>query len=259
MFAMIMFHLSMTAFPKVVYDEDKITNWTNKIAEAIPVRNLNPGDNIRNIAGYLEPAPMSAQLVRVIQMAYDMTKDLLGTTEAALGEINPEEASGRAIIATVEQSQVPLENTKANMYEWIEDIGIILLDMMGTYYGYRPIVREIDGSRQVEWFDFSALKHIYLNARVDVGTTNIWSDQARKMALDNLFTSGAIDIIQYLERLDDSDIPDRRVIDDIKQTMTNKQFIQGMMEQYVQALPMDAEHSLQNSNRLILNSTSASS
>lgn len=245
MFAMMMFHLSMTAFPKAVYDADKITNWTNKIAEAIPVRNLNPGDNIRNIAGYLEPAPMSAQLVQVIQMAYDMTKDLLGTTEAALGEINPEQASGRAIIATVEQSQVPLENTKANMYGWIEDIGIILLDMMGTYYGLRPIVREIDGSRQVEWFDFSELKHIYLNIRVDVGTTNIWSDQARKMALDNLFVSGAIDIIQYLERLDDQDIPDRQgLIDELKQTMTDKQFIQGLMDQFVQALPMDIQAQL---------------
>ncbi|HHW90646.1 MAG TPA: hypothetical protein GX745_07090, partial [Clostridiales bacterium] len=226
MFAMIMFHLSMTAFPKAVYDTDKILNWTNKIAEAIPVRNLSPGDNIKNIAGYLEPAQMSPQIVQVIDMAYQMTKDLLGVTEAALGEINPEQASGRAIIATVEQSQVPLENTKANMYMWIEDIGIILLDMMGTYYGLRPIVRETDGTRQVEWFDFSTLKHIYLNIRVDVGTTNIWSDQARKMALDNLFVSGAIDIIQYLERLDDQDIPDRQgLIDELKQTMTDKQFI----------------------------------
>jgi hypothetical protein len=80
---------------------------------------------------------------------------------------------------------------------------------------------------------------------VDVGTTNIWSDQARKMALDNLFTSGAIDIIQYLERLDDSDIPDRQgLIDDIKSTMTDQQFIQGLTNQYVQALPMDIQAQL---------------
>jgi hypothetical protein len=245
MFAMMMFHLSMTAFPKAVYDADKINNWTNKIAEAIPVRNLNAGESIKNIAGYLEPAQMSPQLVQVIQMAYDMTKDLLGVNEAALGEINPEEASGRAILATVKQSTIPLENTKANMYEWIEDIGIILLDMMGTYYGYRPIVREQDGQRHVEWFDFSQLKNIYLNVRVDVGTTNIWSDQARKQALDNLFIAGKIDIIQYLERLDDSDIPDRQgLIDEIKQTMTDQQFIQGMIDQYVQALPMDVQAQL---------------
>ena len=245
MFAMIMFHLSMTAFPKAVYDADKIDRWTNKIAEAIPVRDLNPGDSIRNIAGYLEPAQMSPQIVQVIQMAYDMTKDLLGVNEAALGEINPENASGKAIIATVQQSTIPLENTKANMYEWIEDIGIILLDMMGTNYGLRPIVRDQDGQRSVQMFDFTALKDIHLNVRVDVGTTNIWSDQARKQALDNLFMQGKIELVQYLERLDDGDIPDRRgLIDDIKQSMTDQQFIQGMMGQFVQALPLEIQQQI---------------
>ena len=188
---------------------------------------------------------MSPQIVQVIQMAYDMTKDLLGVNEAALGEINPENASGKAIIATVQQSTIPLENTKANMYEWIEDIGIILLDMMGTYYGLRPIVRDQDGQRHVEWFDFAQLDSIYLNVRVDVGTTNIWSDQARKQALDNLFVSGNIDLIQYLERLDDSDIPDRQgLIDEIKQTMTDQQFIEGMMSRFVQTLPPEIQQQL---------------
>lgn len=245
MFAMIMFHLSMTAFPKAVYDADKITSWTNKIAEAIPVRDLNPGDNIRNIAGYLEPGQMSTQIVQVIQLAYDMTKDMLGVNEAVMGEINPEMASGKAILATIQQGVVPLENTKANMYEWIEDIGIILLDMMGTYYGLRPIVVEKDGERNVQMFDFNNLKNIWLNVRVDVGTTNVWSDQARKQTLDNLFVQGKIDLIQYLERLDDTDIPNRQgLIDDIKRTMTDQQFIQGMMSQYVQALPMDMQAQL---------------
>lgn len=220
MFAMIMFHLSMTAFPKAVYDADKITSWTNKIAEAIPVRQLGPGENIKSIAGYLEPGQMSPQIVQVIQLAYDMTKDMLGVNEAVMGEINPELASGKAILATIQQGTVPLENTKANMYEWIEDIGIILLDMMGTYYGIRPIALREDGERSVQMFDFSALKNIWLNVRVDVGTTNVWSDQARKQTLDNLFTQGKIDLIQYLDRLDDADIPGRQgLIDDIRQSM----------------------------------------
>lgn len=246
MFAMIMYHLSMTAFPKAVYDADKIDSWTNKIAEAIPVRSLNPGENIKNIAGYLEPGQMSNQIVEVIKIAYDFTKDLLGINEAAVGDVNPEEASGKAIIAAVQQSTIPLENTKANMYEWIEDIGIILLDMMGTYYGLRPITRQKDGQRFVEWFDFSQLKNIYLNVRVDVGTTNIWSDIARKRALDNLFLQGKIDIIQYLERCDDKDIPDRQgLIDEIKQTMTDKEFIYGQMAKFVESLPMEAQMQLE--------------
>ena len=227
MFAMIMFHLSMTAFPKAVYDADKIANWTNKIAEAIPVRQLSPGDNIRNIAGYLEPGTMSTQIVQVIQLAYDMTKDMLGVNEAVMGEINPEMASGKAILATIQQGTIPLENTKANMYEWIEDIGIILLDMMGTYYGLRPISIRNEGERTVQMFDFSALKNIWLNVKVDVGTTNVWSDQARKQTLDNLFTQGKIELLQYLERLDDSDVPDRQgLIDDIRQSMEQEQLMQ---------------------------------
>lgn len=246
MFAMIMYHLSMTAFPKAIYNKNYIDEWTNRIAEAIPAKDLMPGENIKNIAGYLEPAQMSPQIVQVIQLAYDFTRDLLGISEAATGDVDPEQASGRAILVTVKQSTLPLENTRANMYEWIEDIGIILLDMMGTYYGLRPIVIERDGKRQVQMFDFSQLKNIYLNVRVDVGTTNIWSDQARKRTLDNLFVSGKIDIIQYLERLDDSDIPGRQgLIDDIKQTMTDKEFIYGQMAKFVESLPMEVQMQLE--------------
>jgi len=189
---------------------------------------------------------MSPQIVQVIQMAYDMTKDLLGVNEAALGEINPENASGKAIIATVQQSMIPLENTKANMYEWVEDIGIILLDMMGTYYGLRPVVMDKDGQKMVQTFDFSQLKNIHLNVKVDVGTTNIWSDQARKRAIDNLFLQGKINMIQYLERMDDRDIPNRQgLIEDIKKTMTDQQFVYGQMAKFVESLPPEQQMQLE--------------
>jgi hypothetical protein len=246
MFAFIMYHLSMTAFPKGVYDADKITGWTNRIAEAIPVRNLQPGESIRNVAGYLEPAQMSPQIVQAIQIAYDMLKDVLGVNEAVLGEINPEQASGKAILATVRQGVIPLDNPKANMYEWIEDIGIILLDMMGTYYGTRPIVMEKDGTRGVQQFDFSALKNIWLNVRVDVGTTNIWDDQARKRTAENLLMQGKIDILQFLERLDDRDIKDRqKLIDEIRQTMTDQEFIYEQMARFVETLPIEVQAQLE--------------
>lgn len=242
MFAMIMYHLTMTAFPKAIYDKDKVKNWSNRVAEAIPVERLE-GESIRNVAGYLEPATMSPQIVQAIDMAYGMTKDLLGISEAALGEINPENASGKAILATVEQSAIPLENTKAHMYEWIEDIGIVLLDMMGTYYGTRPIVVEREGEKEIVNFDFEDLKNIFLNVKVDVGTTNVWSDQARKQTLDNLFVAGAIDIIQYLERLDDSDVKDRQgLIEDIRQQIEQQQNMQpGELNQIMQQPEMYEE------------------
>jgi hypothetical protein len=130
-------------------------------------------------------------------------------------------------------SEVPLENTRALLYEWIEDIGAILLDMMGTYYGRRPLVREKDfdevitdpsgapmldpmtGQMQIrkvkhkvmEEFDFSQFKHLWFNTRVDVGATSYYSELATVQTLDNLRQDGTLDVIDYLERVPDKYIP----------------------------------------------------
>ena len=68
-----------------------------------------------------------------IDKAMIYTKETLGVTDAQMGNVRPDNTS--AIIALQSASNVPLENPRALLYEWVEDIGRILLDMMGTYYG----------------------------------------------------------------------------------------------------------------------------
>jgi hypothetical protein len=251
-FAMIMYHLAMTAFPKAVFNKKYITSWSNRIAEAIPVEGLADGMvNIRNLAGYLEPGQMSPQIVQVIQLAYDFLKDLLGINDAMLGNINPEQTSGKAILATVQQGTIPLENTRANEYEWIEDAGKILLDMMGTYYGTRPTVIEKDGVRTVVEFDYSVLKNIWLNVRVDVGTTNVWSDIARKQTLTNLMMEGKIELIDWLESMDDTDLPNRqKLIDKINAAMQGQQF--AAFEQFIAQLSPQLQAAIQQESQMMM-------
>ena len=201
MFAMVMYNLMMTAFPKAVYDADRITNWSNEIGQAIGVRGLMPGDSIKHIAGYLEPGNMSNQIIQAIELTIQYTKECLGVNEAMMGDINPEAASGKAIVATVSQSVVPLENVKANLYEWVEDIGKILLDMMGNYYGNRPLTINTDMGKQLIDFDFAELKNTYLYTRCDVGASSYWSEIASAETLDGLLQQGAIDVIEYLESM----------------------------------------------------------
>jgi hypothetical protein len=246
MFAMIMLHLMMTAFPKAIYNEDVIEEWTNQVGQAIPVRGMSPGENIRNYAAYLEPGQMSNQIVAVIETAYRYVKDALGLSDAALGEVNPEQASGTAILATAKQSTIPLENTKANMYEFVEDFGRILLDMMGTYYGQRPIVITQDGQKTAQVFDFTLLKDIWLNVKVDVGTTNIWSDEARKRTITNLMSAGKIEFIDWLERMDDSDIPNRQgLIDKLRKSMADNELLFAQMAKFVDSLPQELQMQLE--------------
>jgi hypothetical protein len=233
MFAMVMYHLMMTAFPKAVYNADMIDVWDNEIGSAIGVSGVGTEAPIKNVAGYLEPGNMSAQITQVIDMALNYTKEMLGISDAAMGQIdNPKNTS--AIIAVQKSSAIPLENPKANLYEWIEDIGHVLLDMIGTYYGQRPVVMDVPTmdpqtqqqttQKQVVMYDFSQFKDLWLKVRADVGEASYWSEIRALQTMDSLLEQGHIDFIQYLERIPDEYVPKKeQLISEIKENMKNQQ------------------------------------
>ena len=241
MFATWMRHAQLMAFPKALYNADLIPRWDNEIGQAIAVRGLQPGMALPQVAGYLQPADMSTQISALIDKVMVYTKECLGATDVQMGNVKPDNTSAIMVLQT--QSEVPLENIRSNLYEWTEDIGQILLDMMGTYYGKRPVVADYEfeepvmdatGTPQidpttgqmmtqkytrkvVEEFDFSQFKHLWLNLRVDVGATTYFSEIAMTQTLDNLRQDGTLDLIQYLERIPDKLIPKKQeLIDELR-------------------------------------------
>ena len=232
MFSMVMYHLMMSAFPKAVYDADKIPAWSNEIGQAIPIHGIMPGDSIKSLAGYLEPGNMSSQIIQAIELTIQYTKECLGVNEAMMGDINPESASGKSIIATVQQSVVPLENVRANLYEWCEEIGRILLDMMGNYYGQRPLViTDENGNKQVIEFDFNLLRNVYLYTKCDVGASSYWSEIASVETLENLLQAGHIDIIEFLESVPNNFLANKlELISKVKQRLESQAAIPEMPE-----------------------------
>lgn len=223
MFALVERHQQMNGFPKAIYDGNVMGNWSNQVGQAIAVYDLPPDKRIQDLYGVIQPADMSTQIMRGIEMAMQFTKECLGATDAQLGNVNPDNTS--ALIALQSSSQVPLENPQSCKFEWVEDIGRILLDMMGTYYGKRPVVRRevttagmVDPttgmpstvqqvSSVVEEYDFRQLKDLWLNVRADVGASTYWSRIAIVQTLDNLKQSGVLDVLDYLERMPDEYIP----------------------------------------------------
>ena len=230
MFATAMRHLQLMAFPKTVYNADIISAWTNEVGQAIGVHGLQPGQSVSQVAYNLQPAEMSNQIFALIDKAMAYTKECLGATDAQMGTARAENTSALIVLQT--NAQVPLENIRAGLYEWVEDIGAILLDMMGTYYGKRPIVVErefreiltdsgapvIDSAsgrmvmerckrKVVEQYDFARFKELWLKVKCDVGETTYFSEIAQTQTLDNLRREGVLDLIQYLERLPEKHIP----------------------------------------------------
>ena len=266
MFAMVMRHLQLMGFPKTVYNADLVGSWNNEVGQAIGVRGLQPGQPISQVAYHLQPADMSAQILTVIDRAVTYTKDCLGATDAQMGNVKPDNTS--ALMVLQSSAEVPLENTRAGLYEWLEDVGAILLDMMGTYYGRRPMVRERtfrepvtgpdglpqlnpDGTmametvtrRVVESYDFSRFKELWLAMRVDVGASSCFSEIAMTQTLDNLRANGTLDVIQYLERLPDKLIPRKaELVEELKKAgQLPQEQAQGQEPGPISGVPLSAD------------------
>lgn len=247
MFAMVIYHLMLTAFPTAVYDADRIEGWTNEIGAQIPVSNLQ-GDSIRNIAGYLEPATMSSQIMSAIELAMQYTKETLGVGDASLGNVTMNNAT--AIIAIQKSAAVPLENVKAAFYEFVEDCGKIIIDMMATNYGIRPVVvTGPNNERTVEDFNFDTLKDMWLHIKIDVGNSSYFSEVASVQTLDNLLNNGMIEFVEYLKRIPDEIIPNKQeLITSIEQQDLYKQAIYNLMGKFMDSLDPETRANLMQLN-----------
>lgn len=247
MMALVMRHLQLQGFPKTVFNAEMIGQWSNEVGQAIAVRGMQPGQRVQDVAYNLQPADMSNQIMLVIDKAVSMTKDCLGATDAQMGNVKPDNTS--ALMVLQSNAEVPLENTRAGLYEWLEDIGGVLLDMMGTYYGQRPVVRSrsleelvTDGTGQpvldpmtgllrtttverrvAELFDFTQFKNLWFNIRVDAGATTYYSEIAMVQTLDNLRKDGVLETVDYLERVPDKLIPRKaELIQELKKRATEQ-------------------------------------
>lgn len=248
MFSMIVFHQMMTAFPTAIYDKDFIKGWSNKIGGAYAIEGLaETNKSVRDIAAYLEPANMSEYIIKVIDLAFQYTKECLGVSDASLGQVDPKNTS--AIIAVQKSTAIPLENIKDNLYDLFEQVVLIIIDMMGAKYGIRPVVlTNEDGSRSIEEFDFSELAGMDLKTSIDIGETTYYSEIASIQTLDNLLQQQLIDFIDYLERIPKEMIPKKaELIQKIKkrqETMVQQESQYEQMAQFLETLPPEQQEQI---------------
>jgi hypothetical protein len=244
-FAMAMMSMMHTAFPKLVYNKSVITAVNNQIGGAIGIDSADPLMNVNNAASYMQTGNMSEQVFKLIDLAIQYTKDMLGATDAALGDIKPDNTS--AIIAVQQASGIPLETVKQNLYQFVEDIGYNMLDMMAANYGKRKIDVMVMGKRVIKEFDFSILKRMKFRIKIDVGPSSYWSQISAMQTLDALLTADRISFIQYLERVPMGMIPkSAELIEEVKMQDTKQQFIWEQMARFMESLDPQMQMELQS-------------
>lgn len=204
------------AFPKLVYDRSRVENpeALAQVGSSIAVDNLT-ANGVSGLVSYLNPAPISAAAENLTAELIRTTRDLAGAGDAAVGSINPENASGVAIIAVRDQAQLPLNEQIAAFRQFVEDIASIWYEMWTAFHPQGlEIAIDAGGVRTPLVIPASVLSALRVGIRIDISSTTPFSKYAQQQALDGLFDRGAITFEEYVGAMDDdSGLPKGKLTD----------------------------------------------
>ena len=259
-YAMCMVYMTNMGFPRVFYDENKIAKLTNDVTKATAITNM---DMAGKVIDAVKAPDFSNQIIQLIDSTIQYTKETMGASDAALGEIsNPNNTS--AIVSVQQASSVPLEIQKLDYYQFMEDIVRIVMDVMSCTYGVRTVkiteaqAKDLNliqgyqpdmfGNPQPVYMtytqvDFSVLKNMNYDLDVEIGQSSYWSEQTQVQTADNLFDKQVItDPILYLECIPDKYIPNKRkIMEAIKRQQEEAALQQQMLQMQTMAPPTTEE------------------
>ena len=188
------------AYPQKVVDVSKVINpqALNTVGGMIQT-NGQPVDDVHKIVGTITPAQMSPDVVKLQEDLIQMTRDLAGAGDTATGQVDPEAASGRAILAVQQASQAPMTEQKETCKNFIEDLARIDLEYM--------IVHAVDGINMEEEFTDpetgeetyqvinvpqSALQQLQATVKIDVTPKGVYDRFAQEQTIENLLIQGLL-------------------------------------------------------------------
>ena len=177
--------------PKIFYDRGKLPRGlSNNPAAAYGVA----GDPNLAAMQILPAAEIPTSILNLDQQIVDQSRDFMGTSDAALGNIRPDNTS--AIIATQKATAAPLLLQTQNFYQYVREYVRIVIDMIGSYYGERVVRYEDKGEGISEpiLMDFDTVSVDEMELEIEVGAASYWSELTTIQTLDNLLSSGILSI-----------------------------------------------------------------
>ncbi len=236
--------VKMGAYPRLAYDANAIDNPEDldKVGAAIAV-NGGGAQSINQMIAYLNPANISSDALKLSDDLLQITKDLAGASDYALGNINPEQASGTAIIAVRDQAQVPLNEQTARYKQWVEDVSLLWMDLWivfsenGISFEYEDEYGNVSPITITQ----DQLRQLKPMVRIDVSPDNQWTKLAEQQSLDSMLQLDKITLEEYAEMTpENSSVPKQKLLQIIGK---RKQQEQQMMMQQQQMMQMQGGQS----------------
>ena len=198
-----------TAFPKKVYSADAITNPSAIDAVGGKIRVNGNVQDVRNAFMMIDPAQMSPDVAELQKDLIETTRLLENAGDITTGSVNPEQASGKAILAVQNASQQSLNPQVQGVKDFIEDIALNWLDIIITYKQKGMVLQtEVDEDPQTGEKTYqnikipaSALKALKASVKIEITPMSVYDEYAQELAAEKLLTGNWL-APDKLEQLD---------------------------------------------------------
>jgi hypothetical protein len=241
------------AFPQKVIDSSKVANPSaiNLVGATIET-NGQPVEDVHKIVTTLQPAQMSPDVKQLQEDLIQVTRDLAGAGDIATGNVNPEDASGRAILAVQQASQSPMTEQKESYKNFVEDLARIWLEYL--------IVHSVDGINMEEEVDTgngekqvqivnvpqTVLEQLQATVKIDITPKSVYDRFAQEQTIENLLLNGFLtaqrigELEIYAELLDDNSVAPKVKIQEACELVRAEQQRIAMIQAEAQAMQQRA-------------------
>ena len=246
------------AYPQKVVDVSKVANPNalNTVGGTIRT-NGQPVDDVNRIVGTLPPAQMSPDVKLLQDDLIQMSRDLAGAGDTATGQVDPESASGRAILAVQQASQAPMTEQKESYKNFLEDLARIWLEYLIVYSVDGINMEEVDTDPQtgeeivtIVNVPQSVLERLQANVKIDITPKGVYDKFAQEQTIENLLINGFFhservsELATYAAVLDDDSVaPKNKILEAIEHIRDEQRKI-AVIQAQAQAMQQRAQQFL---------------
>lgn len=271
--ARMLLSIKQCAYSQKVANMEKIANPSALGQVGGIIKTRGNVEDVSRIFTYIQPASMSTDVSKLINDLISITRELKNASEIATGGINPEDASGKAILAVQQASQQPLVKQLTGLKKFIEDLARIWLDMWTVYTPDGMVLEEEikdeeTGETYIQTVDVpaSVLQNLKGTVKIDVTPKGAFDKYAQELSLENLLKAGYFapqmvgQLKIYANALpDDSTMPKQKLLDiceeieeeqrKIAQINAEAQILQQRANEFLMGTPEDQANAISDAEQ----------
>lgn len=210
--------VKQTAFPQKVVNTEKIMNpdAIGQIGGVLKTKGGMSVDDVAKVVSTIPPSQMSNDVKELQNDLIQVTRELAGAGDMATGNVNPETASGKAILAVQQAQEQPLTEQMMALKKFVEDVVRIWLEMLIVYSDEgleleEEITDEQTGEEYTQVINIpqSTLEDLRATVKIDITPKSAFDKYAQELSLENLLKGGYFNVQRlnelkiYVKLLDD--------------------------------------------------------